>query len=383
MHPKKKRLAALVAVLTALALIGSACGDDSESDTSSPATTAAAGATTTAAPPTTKAPEVTGTLNASGATFPKAFYEEVMAEFKKAQPKATITYAGGGSGKGRTDLQNQVVDFAGTDGLVRDADKPNYKGGEFLYFPTVTAPITVSYNLDGVTKLNLTPEVIAKIFQREIKTWDDPAIVAENSSVSGQLKGNITVARRSDGSGTTENFTIFLDKAVGARATPASTVWKLKSGSTVEWPADTQAGNGNAGVAQIVKDTKGAIGYVDLSDAKATGLKFASVKNKSGKFVEPTIENTSAAVEGAKINPDLSYDPLWADGDKSYPIAAPTWIIAYVNQTDKVKGETLKAFLRFMLTDGQKLAPKIDYAPLSEGLDKLALAQLDKLKLPA
>jgi phosphate transport system substrate-binding protein len=226
-------------------------------------------------------------------------------------------------------------------------------------------------------------DTIAKIFQREIKTWNDPAIVAENPDVKDKLTGNITVARRSDGSGTTENFAIAIDKAVGAKATPASTVWKLKSGSTLEWPADTQAGNGNAGVAQIVKSTKGAIGYVDLSDAKATGLKFANVKNKAGKFVAPTLANTSAAGDGAKINADLSYDPLWADGDASYPIAAPTWIIAYANQTDKVKGETLKEFLRFMLTDGQKLAPSVDYAPLPENLDKLALAQLDKIKLPA
>ena len=168
-----------------------------------------------------------------------------------------------------------------------------------------------------------------------------------------------------------------------AKASPASTVWRLKSGSTVEWPSDTVAGNGNAGVAQIVKDTKGAIGYVDLADAKATKLKFASVRNKAGAFVEPSLANTSAALEGAVVNPDLSYDPLWADGDAAYPIAAPTWILVYAKQTDKVKGETLKAFLRFMLTDGQKLAPSIDYAPLPKGLDEKALAQLDKIQIPA
>jgi phosphate transport system substrate-binding protein len=360
-------------MLLGLALVGAACGDDSDTATT---TTQAPGATGGAT--TTKAPEVTGTLNGSGATFPKPFYDEMIVEFKKVQPKATVTYAGGGSGKGRTDLQGGVVDYAGSDGLVAAADVSKYKGA-FLYIPTVTAPITVSYNLAGVDTLQLSPETVAKIFQRDIKTWDDPAIVAENQAVKDKLKGNIVVAHRSDGSGTTENFTIFLDKSVGSGG---SGVWKLKKGSTVEWPADTQAGNGNAGVTQIVKATAGAIGYIDLSDAKAAGLKFASIKNKAGKYVQPTLEATSAAVEGATVNADLSYDPLWADGDKAYPIAAPTWILVYADQTDKVKGETVKAFLRYMLTDGQKSAASIDYAPLSSSLAQKALAQVDKIKIP-
>jgi phosphate transport system substrate-binding protein len=375
LYSTKKRLTGVVAMMIGLALIGAACGDDAEkADTNT--TTAAPGAT--AGVTTTKPAEVTGTLNASGATFPKAFYDEAIVAFKKVQPKATVNYAGGGSGKGRTDLQSGVVDFAGSDGLVAAADVSKYKGA-FLYFPTVSAPITVSYNLAGVDTLQLSPETIAKIFQREIKTWDDPAIVAENAAVKDKLKGNIVVVHRSDGSGTTENFTIFLDKSVGSGG---SGVWKLKKGSTVEWPADTQAGNANAGVAQIVKATAGAIGYIDLSDAKASTLKFASIKNKAGKYVQPTIEGASAAVEGATVNADLSYDPLWADGDKAYPIAAPTWILVYVDQTDKVKGETTKAFLRYILTDGQKVAPEIDYAPLSKSLAEKALAQLDKIKLP-
>jgi phosphate transport system substrate-binding protein len=371
-------LLGLLAVMLGITLFAAACGDDSgtSATTTTGAGTGATGTTTTAAPKI----EVTGTLNASGATFPKSFYEQAIVEFKKIQPKATITYSGGGSGQGRTNLQEQVSDWVGSDGLVKAEDKPKYKGGEFFYFPTVIAPITVSFNLEGVDKLNLSTDVVAKIFQREIKTWDDPAITADNASVKDKLKGNIVVAHRSDGSGTTENFTKYLDKAVGANA---GGIWKLKSGSTVEWPSDTQAGNGNAGVAQIVKDTKGAIGYVDLSDAKATGLKFAAIKNKAGKFVDPTLDGASAAADGAVINADLSYDPTWADGDKAYPITAPTWILAYVKQTDKTKGETLKAFLRYILTDGQKLAPSVDFGPLPKGLADKAIAQLDKLQIPA
>lgn len=372
MTPIRRRSAGILAATLALATLATACGGSDSTTSSSAADTTAKEATTT----TAKRPEVTGTLAASGATFPKAFYEVMIADFKKAQPKATVTYAGGGSGKGRTDLQNQVVDFAGTDGLVKDADKPNYKGGEFFYIPTVAAPITVSYNLDGVDKLNLSPDTIAKIFQRQIKTWDDPAIVAENPDAKAKLTGNITVARRSDGSGTTENFTKFLVKA-------SPTAWTLKSGSTVEWPADTQAGNGNAGVAQIVKDTKGAIGYVDLADAKATGLKQALVKNKAGKFVAPSLEGATASLAGITLNADLSYDPLWADGDKAYPITAPTWIMVYATQTDKVKGETVKEFLHYMLTDGQKVASSVDFAPLPASVIEKALAQLDKIRIPA
>ncbi|MEZ5264416.1 MAG: phosphate ABC transporter substrate-binding protein PstS [Acidimicrobiales bacterium] len=238
-------------VLFAAALVATACGGDDSSSESTTTTAAAAqggdGSTTTAAQSTTtEAAEedvelAEATLNASGATFPKAFYDEAIIEFADLQPNITINYAGGGSGKGRTDLQEQQVDFAGSDGLVKDEDRPNYKGGEFLYFPTVAAPITVSFNLDGVDELQLSADTIAKIFQAEITSWDDAAIKADNPDADLPATP-ITVARRSDGSGTTANFTKFLVAA-------APDTWKLKSGSTVEWPANTQGAQGNAGVA--------------------------------------------------------------------------------------------------------------------------------------
>jgi phosphate transport system substrate-binding protein len=350
---RRSFLAGTVASVAALGLTG--CGSGGTADPNDP---------------------LAATLNGSGATFPKTFYEVAAYEFMKKHRKVTLTYGGGGSGKGRTDLQEQVVDWAGSDGLVKDADKAKYKGGAFLYFPTVIAPITVSYNLSGVRDLALTPASIARIFQREITRWDDPAIVADNPTLAGRLKGDITVARRSDGSGTTENFTKFLDKAVGAKA---GNVWRLKSGSTVEWPADTQAGNGNAGVSQIVQDTKGAIGYVDYSDAVATELRFAAVQNKAGVFVAPTLAGASAAAAGATINDDLSYDPLWADGATSYPITAPTWVLVYTRQTDTAKAEALRAFLRFLLTDAQKLADSVDYAPVPAALSARGVAQIDRI----
>jgi phosphate transport system substrate-binding protein len=313
------------------------------------------------------------TLNASGATFPQPFYEQVIASFAEKHSGVTINYGGGGSGKGRTDLQTGVVDFAGSDGLVKPEDVAKYKG-PFLYFPTVAAPITVSYHVESVDSLQLSPETIAKIFQREIKTWNDKAIAADNPGAKLPATA-IVVAHRSDGSGTTENFTKFLKAA-------APTVWKLDAGSTVNWPADTQGGNGNSGVAQIVKDSNGAIGYVDFSDAKATGLKWAKVKNKAGKFVDATLDGASAALAGVEIKPDLSYNPLWADGDAAYPITAPTWILAYTNQGDKAKGEALKAFLTYIYGDGQALAAEVNYAKLPGTLKDTAVAQVDQLVIP-
>jgi phosphate transport system substrate-binding protein len=314
------------------------------------------------------------TLNASGATFPQPFYEQMIATFSEKHGGVTINYGGGGSGKGRTDLQTGVVDWAGSDGLVKADDVPKYKG-EFLYFPTVAAPITVSYKLAGVDTLQLSPETIAKIFQREIKTWNDKAIAADNPGAKLPSTA-IVVAHRSDGSGTTENFTKFLKAA-------APTVWKLDSGSTVNWPADTQGGNGNTGVAQIVSGTNGAIGYVDFSDAKASNLKWAKIKNKANRFVDATLDGASAALAGVTVNPDLSYNPLWADGDAAYPITAPTWILAYKNQTDKAKGAALKAFLEYIYSDGQGMANEINYAKLSDSLKEKGLAQVNNLVIPA
>jgi phosphate transport system substrate-binding protein len=351
----------LLAVLVALAVVGAACGG--AKDNGAPSAGTAAG------------PKLTATLNGSGATFPQAFYEEAIAAFKEQQPGVTVNYGGGGSGKGRQDLADQVVDFAGSDGLVKPEDVPKFKGGPFLYVPTVAAPITVSYNLAGVDKLQLDAPTIARIFQRDVKQWDDPAVKALNPGAKLPA-GAITVAHRSDGSGTTENFTKYLSAA-------AAGTWRLKSGSTVEWPAETQAGNGNTGVAQIVKSTQGAIGYVDLADAKATALQTATIKNKAGTYVAPTLEGASAALAGTTVNPDLTYNPLDAGGPGAYPITAPTWILVYKTQTDKAKGEALKAFLTFVLTGGQDVAKDADYAKLPASIQEPARAQVDQIVLPA
>jgi len=314
------------------------------------------------------------TLNGSGSSFQKAYQESAIEAYKKANPGVTINYGSGGSGKGRQDLADMVVDFAGSDSPYKDADVAKNKGGDVLYFPILLGPITITFNVEGVTKLQLSADTIAKIFQRDIKKWNDPAIAADNPGAKLPAV-DIVVVHRADGSGTTDNFTKYLVDA-------AARTWKLKSGSTVEWSADTQAGQGNSGVAQIVKSTAGAVGYVDLSDAKASGLKYAMVKNRGGKFVEPTAESASAAGDGIDVRDNLVFSALNARGDASYPITYQSWVIVYANQADKAKGTALKAYLKYLMGDGQKLLKELDFAPLPKGLQTKAMKQLDKLAVP-
>ena len=313
------------------------------------------------------------TLNGSGATFPKAFYEAAIDGFEERRPSVTVNYGGGGSGKGRTDLQGSLVDFAGSDGIVKAQDRARFKG-EVLYVPTVAAPITVSYNLSGVPDLVLDAETTARIFQRDVTSWDDPAIRALNPGVALPSSA-IVVAHRSDGSGSTENFTKYL-----AKAAPS---WKLKSGSTVEWPAETQAGNGNAGVAQIIRTQTGAVGYVDLADAKTQRLRFARLRNRSGRAVSPTLEATTKALEGVELKADLTYEPLDSAQPEAYPIAAPTWILVYKVQNDRVRTEALRDWLTFLVGDGQRLASENDYAALPAPFTDRAKAAISSIEVPA
>lgn len=313
------------------------------------------------------------TLNASGSTFQKAYQEVAIEAFTRKHSNIKINYGGGGSGKGRQDLADVVVDFAGSDSGYKDAEKAKLKGGDILYFPIVLGPITVPYNLEDIDSLQLSPTTLAKIFQRDIKKWNAPEIAADNPGA--KLPNiDIVVARRSDGSGTTDNFTKYLDQA-------ASGTWNLKSGSTIEWPADTQAGNGNAGVAQIVKATKGAIGYVDLSDANAAKLVFASIKNSAGKYVTPSAAAASAAGDGIEVGADLLFSALNAKNDVAYPITGQSWVIVYAKQPDKAKAAAIKAYVKFLLTEGQPLLSEIDFAPLPKSLQDKAVAQLDKIQM--
>jgi phosphate transport system substrate-binding protein len=353
-----------IAILAASTALFTSCKKDS--DNAAPKMTEGSGAA--------KAPESNGkvALSASGSTFQKAFQEMAMDEYMKSHPNVKLTYGSGGSGKGRQDLADMVVDFAGTDSAFKEEDKAKIKGGDVLYFPILLGPISVSYNIDGADHLNLSAATLAKIMQGDITKWNDAAIVADNAGV--KLPGDaITVVHRADGSGTTDNFTKYLDKASGG-------AWKLKSGSTVNWPANEQAGQGNGGVATIVKSTKGAIGYVDLSDAKAAGLHYANIKNQAGKFIEPTSASASAAGDGIEVKDDLTFSALDAKGDATYPITYQSWVVLYAKQTDPKKGAAVKSYLEYLLGDAQKDLASLDFAPLPKSLLDKATAQLSKIQ---
>ena len=270
---------------------------------------------------------LSGTLNGSGSTLQLVYQQAAIAAFKSVQSGMTVNYGGGGSGKGRTDLASGVVQFAGSDSPIPDKETANFKGKTVLYYPILIAPITVSYNLSGVSNLKLSGPTIAGIFSGKIKTWNDPAIKADNSGVSLPSTA-ITIAHRSDSSGTTANFSQFLVEAGGS-------AWTLGSGSVISWPANSRGGSGNAGVSQIIKSTPGAIGYVDYADAKASGLVFASIKNKDGQYVAPSITAASAAASQASLKPDLTFSAIWAPGASSYPITAQSWVLVYQTQSER------------------------------------------------
>ena len=314
---------------------------------------------------------LSGTLNGSGSTFQLTFQETAISSFKSIQPSMTVNYGGGGSGKGRTDLSSGVVNFAGSDSPVPDKEKSNFSGKTVLYFPVVIGPITLSYNLSGLSKpLQLSAPVIANIFQGKITNWDNSAIAADNPGVKLPSEP-IAIAVRSDSSGTTANFSLFLEQA--------TTAWTLGSSSTIKWPGTARAGNGNGGVASIVKSTPGSIGYVDYSDAKGAGLTYASIKNKDGNYIAPSVQSATAAADGATIAPDLTFHAVWAPGPQAYPITYQSWDLVFEKQSSSNTAKMLQAYIGYLLGDGQKLLPQLNYAPLPSSLDSQAKAQLDKI----
>ncbi len=315
--------------------------------------------------------KLSGTLNASGSTFQLTFQQEAIAAFKSVQPNMTVNYGGGGSGKGRTDLASGTVNFAGSDSPIPAKEASGFTGKTILYFPVIIGPITMAYNLSGVSNLKLSPAAIAGIFSGKIKTWNDPAIKADNSGVS-LPSTPITLAVRSDSSGTTANFTEFLVDAVPS-------AWSLGSSSTIKWPSTARAASGNPGVAQVVKSTPGAIGYVDYATAKASGLSFASVKNKDGSYVAPSPASATAAAASVTAKPDLTFAAVWQGGASAYPITYQSWDLVNAKQPTANDAAMLKAYLTYLLGDGQKLLEQIGLAPLPTGLDQQAVAQLDKI----
>jgi phosphate transport system substrate-binding protein len=355
-------------VATALSL--AACSSSSSSST--PASSGSGSASSPAASASSSA-NLSGTLNGSGSTFQLTFQQTAIAAFKQTQPNVTVNYGGGGSGKGVTDLASGVVQYAGSDSPISTAQEPLFKGKTVLYFPVVIGPITMSYNLSGLSKpLQLSAPVIAQIFEGKITTWNNSAIAADNPGVTLPSTA-ITIAVRSDSSGTTNNFSKFLKAGAGS-------VWTLSTGSIIKWPSTARAGSGNGGVAQIVKSTPGAIGYVDYATAKASGLSFASVKNQAGSYVAPSPTSASAAASHVTVASNLTFSAIWAAGADSYPITYQSWDLVYQTQSDATTAKALQAWIGYLIgSSGQGLLPGLGYAQVPSNIDTMAQAQLSKI----
>ena len=355
MQRRRIQRAAAVGLAAALATFAAACSSSGGSGSSGGGSSSSA---------------LSGTLNASGSTFQLPFQQAAIQAFKSIQPGMTVNYGGGGSGKGRADLASGVVQFAGSDSPIPSDELSTFKGKKVLYFPVFLGPITMSYNLSGVSNLKLTPQVIADIFQGKVKKWNDPEIKSINSGAN-LPSTPITLAVRSDSSGTTANFSLFLMTAVKN--------WKLGSSSTINWPSSAHAGNGNGGVAQVIKSTPGAIGYVDYADAKASGLSYASVQNSAGQFVAPSPASASAAGSTVTLKPDLTFAAVWQSGSAAYPITYQSWDLVFQKQSSTNTTKMLKAYIGYLLGDGQKLLTQLGYAPLPSNIDSKAKAQLSQI----
>jgi phosphate transport system substrate-binding protein len=307
-------------------------------------------------------------LNGAGATFPYVIYSKWFDVYSK---KAGIqfNYQSIGSGGGIKQVTEGTVDFGATDAFLSEqqiADIKSKQGADILHIPTVMGAVVIVYNVPEIgAGLRLTPDVIAGIYLGEITKWNDSKLVAINPNKS-MPDAAIIVARRSDGSGTTSIFTDYLSKV--------SKTWsdKVGKGTAVNWPVG-MGGKGNEGVAGVVKQAPGSIGYVELAYAVKNRLEFAKIQNKAGNYVEPTFKAVSAAAAGAASNmpADLRVSITDADGKDSYPISGFTWLLIYKNGKDKEKAKALIGFLRWAMVEGQQYAEDLYYAPLPKEVVKM------------
>jgi phosphate transport system substrate-binding protein len=319
-----------------------------------------------------------GTINGAGATFPAPVYSEWAARFKESNG-TTVNYQAIGSGGGIAQFSAGTVDFGATDAPMKDEEitAAQKKGSDPVHVPTVLGAVTVSYNVNGVQQgLKLDGKTVADIFLGKVKKWNDAAIASQNSGVK-LPSDDITVCHRSDESGTTKNFTEFL-----ADYSPA---WKNGPGvdKSVKWPTGTGA-KGNDGVAGCVKQTPGAVGYVEQAYALQNNFTTAAVKNSSGRYVEPSLQATSAAATGVTPPEDLRFSTINAKDPSAYPISAITFLLAWKDQCKAgIKSDTaklVKDWLNFGLSDGQKVAPQLQYAPLPDNIKSKAQAAVDGLQ---
>jgi phosphate transport system substrate-binding protein len=347
----------LVAV-TALALAAAACGDSSGKSDSSASAGRAAGSGVA--------------LTGAGATFPYPLYSKWFSSYAR-NTGVKINYQSIGSGGGIRQLSEQTVDFGATDAPMSDAELTKAKGGAILHIPTVLGAVVITYNLPAVSApLALTGEVIAAIYQGQITRWNDARIAALNPGVTLPAS-DILVVHRSDGSGTSYVFTDYL--------AAVSAAWAAKpgKGKEVQWPTGLGA-KGNEGVAGQVRQSPGAVGYVELAYATQNRMATARIRNANGELVVPTTASVTAAAAGATATlpatTDYRVSIVNAPGAGAYPISSFTWIIVYEKQADAAKKKVLLDFLRWALTDGQGMAAALDYAPLPEQMRTALITRL-------
>src|SRR5579863_601982 len=364
---RRQRVTTAGVAVVAAALGLAACSSSASTSTSG------TGSATTSASSSASSSTASGTIKAAGSTFQTNFQQSAISEFKSTDPNITVDYDPVGSGTGRSDLYSNTVLFAGSDSPIPATETSKVPAGKtVLYFPVQVGPIAIAYNLSGVTGLKLDPATLAGIFQGKITTWSDPAIKALNPGVS-LPSSSITLAVRSDSSGTTANFSKYLVTAAGS-------AWTLGTGSTIRWPSTARAGNGGSGLAQIVKSTPGAIGYVDFSTATASGLSAASIKNSAGSFVAPSTSGATAAASHVTPAADLTFSTVDEPGADSYPITYQSWDLVYSVQPNASDVALLQAYLGYLLSSpGQALLSTLNLAPLPSSIDQAAVAQLSKI----
>ncbi len=311
-------------------------------------------------------------INGAGATFPYPIYSKWFDEYAKVDPSVRFNYQSIGSGGGQKQILAQTVDFGASDGPMSDENLVKAPG-KLLHIPTVAGADVVAYNLPGNPALKFDADTIAGIFLGQIKKWNDPKITALNPGMTLPDQ-EIVVVHRSDGSGTTYIWTDYLSKV--------SPEWKTKVGTntSVNWPTGI-GGKGNEGVAGQIKQTPGAIGYVELIYALQNKMPYAEVKNAAGQFVKPMPESVTAALATANIPDDFRFSMTNALGKDAYPIAGATWLLVYQQQKDAAKGKKLVEFLKWALTDGEKMAKDLQYAPLPESVQQRVLKRIDEIKM--
>jgi len=312
-------------------------------------------------------------INGAGATFPYPIYSKWFSEYNKINSKVQINYQSIGSGGGIRQVTERTVFFGATDGPMTPAQL-TAASGKILHFPTVLGAVVPVYNIPGVKQeLKFTGQVLADITMGKIKKWNDAAIAKLNSGVALPAL-DIVVAHRSDGSGTTYIWVDYLSKV------SPEFLKTVGVATSVKWPVGV-GGKGNEGVSGLVSQTPGALGYVELIYALQNNISYGSVQNSSGNFVRASIDAVTAAAASAQMPEDFRVSITNASGKDAYPIASFTWLLLYENPQDKAQAKVMVDFVKWALTDGQKFAKDLGYAPLPKAVVDMELKTLAKIKL--